>query len=119
MRSTFAVAALIAALAGNAAAQQNSVRVKEEKAGLFKQAKITPEAATRAAMAVVPNGKIESAELEKEDGKLLYSFDIKIAGKSGIEEVQIDAQTGAVLAHEHETPKQEKAEAKADKKKKH
>ena len=56
------------------------------------------------------------AELESEKGKLLYSYDIKVPGKSGVEEVQVDALTGAVIAHEHETPKAEAAEKKAEKK---
>ena len=55
-----------------------------------------------------------SGELEEEKGKLISSFDIKVAGKSGIEEVNVDARTGDVIAHEHETPKAEQAEAKAE-----
>ena len=47
-------------------------------------------------------------------GKLIYSFDIKVAGKSGIEEVAVDAMTGKVLAVKHESPKQEAKEKAAD-----
>ena len=92
-----------------------NVKVKEERPGLFKQAKITPEAATATALAKVPGGKIDAAELENEKGKLIYSFDIKVQGKSGIEEVAVDAITGVVLSVEHETPADEAKEAKADK----
>ncbi len=35
-------------------------------------------------------------------GRLIYSYDIKVAGKPGIEEVHVDAMTGAVIATEHE-----------------
>lgn len=90
------------------------VTMKEEKPGQLKLAKITPAAATAIALAKVPNGKIETAEIEKEGGKLLYSFAIKIAGKSGIEEVHVDATTGKVLSTEHETPEDEAKEVKAD-----
>ena len=90
------------------------VTMKEEKPGQLKLAKITPAAATATAQAKVPNGKIESAEIEREDGKLLYAFTIKIAGKSGVEEVLVDATTGKVLKQEHETPEDEAKEAKAD-----
>jgi len=90
------------------------VTMKEEKPGQLKLAKITPAAATATALAKVPNGKIETAEIEEEDGKLIYSFAIKIAGKSGIEEVAVDAKTGKVLTVEHETPEDEAKEAKAD-----
>ena len=92
-----------------------NVKVKEEKPGLFKQAKITPDVATATALAKVPGGKIDAAELENEKGKLIYSFDIKVQGKRGIEEVAVDAITGVVLSVEHETPADEAKEARADK----
>ena len=64
-------------------------------------------------------GKFKSSELEKEHGKLIYSFDI--LNKEGkIMEVEIDAYTGAVIVVEEETPEKEaaeKAQEKAEKKK--
>ncbi|MEP6766012.1 MAG: PepSY domain-containing protein [Gemmatimonadaceae bacterium] len=89
-------------------------KMKEEKPGLLKMAKITPEAATASALGKVPNGKVQAAEIEQEKGKLIYSFDIKVAGKKGIEEVAVDAKTGEVISVEHETPAAEAKEAKAD-----
>lgn len=109
-RNIALLAALVLTVGGIASAQQGPVKVKEEKPGLLRQATITPEAAVRTALAEVPNGKIESAEIEKEDGKLVYSFDIKVAGQRGVEEVLIDAQTGKLVSKEHETPDDEKAE---------
>ena len=106
--------AAIAVLCLTTTTQAQSI-VKEEKPGMFKLAKITTEAATATALARVPNGKVQAAELEKEDKKLIYSFAIKVAGKTGIEEVGIDAMTGAVIGVEHETPADEAKEAKADK----
>lgn len=84
---------------------------KDTPASLRKEAKISMTTARRSALKEVPNGKVQSAELERENGKLIYSFDIKVAGKAGIEEVNIDGMTGALVAHEHETPKAEKKEA--------
>ena len=112
MKSLSLAIALVLAAATSAAAQGTTVT--EEKPGLLKLAKITAEAATTAALARVPNGKVEKAEIEEEKGKLIYSFDIKVAGKSGIEEVAVDAMTGKVLAVEHESPKQEAKEKAAD-----
>ena len=112
MKSLSLAIALVLAAATSAAAQGTTVT--EEKPGLLKLAKITAEAATTAALARVPNGKVEKAEIEEEMGKLIYSFDIKVAGKSGIEEVAVDAMTGKVLAVEHESPKQEAKEKAAD-----
>jgi len=112
-RTAFITATLAVLVAMPLSAQTTTV--KEEKAGMLKQAKITPEVATATALAKVPNGKVQAAEIEMEKKKLIYSFDIKVAGKSGIEEVAIDAMTGAVIGVEHETPADEAKEAKADK----
>jgi uncharacterized membrane protein YkoI len=87
-------------------------------ADLAKETKVTLEAARKTALAAVPGGKIESEELEREKGKLIYSFDIKVHQKSGIEEVGVDAMTGTIVEKKHESAKSEKAEQKADAKKK-
>lgn len=107
-------AVLCACWASLAAAQEPAVKVKEEKPGLLAQARITPDSATSVAQARIPNGKIQSAEIEMEDGHLIYSFDIKVPGRSGIDEVNLDANTGKVLGVEHETPRAEAAEVRAD-----
>ncbi|WP_411279151.1 PepSY domain-containing protein [Gemmatimonas sp.] len=106
---------LIALAVASTSLSAQSITVKEEKAGMLKLAKVTPSTATATALAKVPGGKVQSAEIEKEDGKLVYSFDIKVAGKSGIEEVLVDATSGAVVSVAHETPADEAKEAKADK----
>jgi uncharacterized membrane protein YkoI len=76
--------------------------------------KISKEAATRTALAAVPGGKIETAELENEHNRLVWSFDIRVPGKSGIEEVQVSAITGKIVVHEHESPAKEAAEKVLD-----
>ena len=118
MRIPLMVLVSVVALSAPAAAQKKD----EPKANsLLKQAKVTEEAARQAALAKVPNGKITEGELEKEGGKLIWSFDIKVPGKPGVEEVHVDALTGAVIAQEHEDPKAEageKAKEKAAPKKK-
>ncbi|MEO8576392.1 MAG: PepSY domain-containing protein [Gemmatimonadales bacterium] len=101
----------IAALALVAAVSVGAQTRKDTPASLQREARISMATARAKALKVVPTGKVTSEELEREKGKLIYSFDIKVAGKSGIEEVNIDAKTGAVLAHEHETPKMEMKEA--------
>ena len=108
------IAVALTLLASTSAVAQ-AVSVKEEKPGLLKKAKITAEAATAAAVAKVPGGKVEKAEIENEKGKLIYSFDIKTDGKTGIDEVAVDAMTGKVLSVEHESPEAEAKEAAADK----
>ena len=103
--------ALTALLATTAIAQ--GVTVKEEKPGLLKKAKATPAAAQAAALAKVPGSTIKAMEIEEEKGKLIYSVDLVTKGKSGVDEVAVDAMTGAVIGVEHESPEQE-AKEKAD-----
>jgi hypothetical protein len=78
---------------------------------LAAKAKIRESAAATAALKRFPKGTIQSVELEREDGHLKYSYDIATTGKSGIDEVDVDALTGNVIAVEHETPEQMKKEA--------
>ncbi len=77
-----------------------------------KPAKITMAQAKEKALAKQP-GVIKSQELEKEHGKLIYSFDIQTA--AAIHEVNIDAYTGAVIEDSIESPAAEAREAAADK----
>ena len=86
----------------------------ESQADLQKEAKMTMADARAMALRTVPNSTIQAGEIEREGGKLIYSFDMKTAGRSGIDEVNIDAMTGKLIAKQHESPKDERAEAKAD-----
>ncbi|MEP6604250.1 MAG: PepSY domain-containing protein [Spartobacteria bacterium] len=86
----------------------------ETDAQLMKEAKITKAQAEQTALAKVPNGKISSEEIERESGKLIWSFDIAKAGTKDITEVQVDAITGAIASIKVETPKDQRAEAAAD-----
>ena len=93
-------------------------KAAENQAALQREAKI-PEATARAtALAQVPNGTVKSSELEREHGKLIYSYDISVPGKTGIEEINVNAIDGSVVAREHETPKMEKKEAAKEAKEK-
>jgi uncharacterized membrane protein YkoI len=80
----------------------NGITIKEDKVGLWSRATLAPDSAIKIALARVPGGTIADAELEEEDGRLIYSFEIKVAGKSGEDEVHIDAATGEVVKQEHE-----------------
>jgi hypothetical protein len=92
-------------------AQAADTIIKQERAGLLAQATVTPDSARAIARRTIPGATIRSAEIENEDHKLIYSFDMKLPGKSGIEEVNIDALTGAVVGREHEDARSEAAEA--------
>jgi uncharacterized membrane protein YkoI len=115
--SALGAALVLSCIGGNASAQAAKPAPKEaatSRAALRKQVKLAERDARRTALSQVPGGKVQSHELERENGKLIYSYDIKVAGKSGVEEVNIDAVTGAVVAHEHEDAKAEAKEKKAE-----
>src|SRR5437588_4686150 len=71
---------------------------EETQADLKTQAKITQAEAEKAALAKVPNGKIKAAELEKEHGKLIWSFDISMPKSKNIIEIQVDATSGTLVS---------------------
>jgi uncharacterized membrane protein YkoI len=86
------------------------------EAELMKQAQITKAAAEQIALAKVSRGIVKSAEIEKEKGHLVWSFDIARAGTHDITEVLIDAKTGKIISTQTESPHDQAKEAAADKK---
>lgn len=90
----------------------------ESQATLQKEAKISEATARATALKEVPNGTVKSSELERENGKLIYSYDITVPGKTGIDEVNVNAIDGSVIAKAHEGPKAEKKEAAMEAKEK-
>jgi len=84
-------------------------------AELQKEARISMEQARVTALKRVPHGKIESGELEREHGKLIYSFDVR--NSRGITEVNVDAKNGKVISAKRESKSAEAAEKKAESKK--
>jgi uncharacterized membrane protein YkoI len=84
------------------------------QSAMRKEAKVTMEEAQKAALAK-ESGKIKSKELEREKGRLIYSFDIKTA--DGLHEVNVDAMTGEVIEDTVESAAAEAKEKAADRKK--
>jgi uncharacterized membrane protein YkoI len=111
--ATFAFLAIVATSAG-AQATTHAQKKVETQADLEKEAKMTMADARAMALRTVPNATIQAGEIEREGGKLIYSFDMKTTGRSGIDEVNIDAMTGKLVSNQHETPAAERREAAAD-----
>ena len=107
-----------AAQATTTAKKHKRVKKEESQATLQKEAKISEATARATALQQVPNGAVKSSELERENGKLIYSYDITVPGKTGIDEVNVNAIDGTVVAKQHETPKAEKTEAAKEAKEK-
>lgn len=85
------------------------------QAKLAKQAKITMEQAREIALKRAP-GTIEEEELEKEHGKLVYSFDIRNS-QGTITEVQVNAKDGSIVSVEEEDAEKEAEEKSKEKQK--
>lgn len=90
--------------------RHRTMKKEESQATLQKEAKISEETARATALKEVP-GTVKSSELEREKGKLIYSYDITVPGKTGIEEVNVNAIDGSVVSRSHEGAKAEKKEA--------
>ena len=105
--SGIAAAALVALGSTGCASEQS-------QAELVAQARISKETAQQTALAKVPNGTVKVGELEKEAGKLQWSFDIAVPDSKDIKEVAVDAITGAVIGVDTETPAAQAKEAAED-----
>lgn len=110
---SFLILATFGAVA-SAGAQSASPK-SDVPANLARQAKISLDSARTIASARLPKATVQSEELEREGGKLIYSFDMKTAGKSGIDEVNVNAMNGKLVGKVgHEGPAAEAKEAKAE-----
>jgi uncharacterized membrane protein YkoI len=110
--TTYKSAAKPATQASTTAKRHKRMTRAERQAAYQKEAKISEETARATALKEVPNGTVKSEELEREKGKLIYSYDITVPGKSGVQEVNVNAVDGTVVANVHESAKTEKKEAK-------
>ena len=105
MKITTALGIILAAswLVGCASTDYANNPEAHEK--LHAEAKIDRDAAEKIALARVPGGTVREAELEKEHGRLIWSFEITTPGSDEITEVEIDAKTGEVISTKKESGK--------------
>jgi len=106
----------LSAASVSAQEKERGEREGKENTILAKKAKLTLAQAREIALRE-DNGKVESEELEKEKGKLIYSFDIRNAAGT-ITEIWVDAKTGKVVHKSEENAEAEAKEKAADMKKK-
>jgi uncharacterized membrane protein YkoI len=74
----------------------------ETESQLQAKAKISKADAQTIALTKVPNGTVKDCELEREHGKLIWSFGFTTPDSKDITEVNVDALTGALVNVEHE-----------------
>lgn len=111
-QSTFAAFALTAVITASPALFAGPAG----QAALQKEAKISMDQARAIALKKAP-GKVESGELEREHGALIYSFDIRTS-KGDVTEVNVSAIDGKIIALQHENAAKEAAEKKHEAKEK-
>jgi len=115
--SAVAISLLAGGLTACMTEKEEANEGKESKANkLEAQAKISKAEAQKIALDRVPGGTIKEGDIEKEKGKLLWSFDIATPGTKDITEVQVDAMTGQVLDVSKETVADQEKEKKEDEK---
>lgn len=85
---------------------------EDSQAALMAEAKVTEAQAKATALAKVPHGIVKRSELEREHGRLIWSFDVAQPSAKGVTEIQVDAKTGKIVSVKKETPAQEAKEAK-------
>ncbi len=116
MKHTFLAIALAAGAFATAGAQQAPTYQRHLPEALVRAAKIPEAQAVATAQSILPAGKIEALELEREGGKLIYSFDMKVPGKSGTAEINVDAATGKQVGKvQYESAADERREAAQEK----
>ena len=105
---TFGFALVVAAV--------TTVQAQPSEARLMKETKVAKSRAEKTALTKVRDGMIKSAELEREHGLLIWSFDIAKPDTKNITEVQVDAKTGKIASVKIETLKDQATEAAAERK---
>ena len=90
---------------------------ERSEAKLEAQAKISKAEAQKIALEKAPGGTIKEGGIEKEKGKVIWSFDIATPGTKDITEVQVDAMTGQVVDVAKETVAEQEKEKQEDAKK--
>ena len=115
MKTTAIVCALTASLFAGCMTEEHEHEHHHNQAKLEAEARVSRADAEKIAMDKVPGGTIKEAELEREKGKLIWSFDMATPGTKDVTEVNIDAITGAVIAVDKESAADEAREAKKEK----
>ena len=92
-----------------------SEKPKDKQTKLEAKAKVTKDEATKIALSKVAKGTVKECELEKEHGKLIWSFDIATPGTTDITEVAVDAITGQIVSVDKESAADEAKEKKKEK----
>jgi len=81
---------------------------------LAAEARVSRADAQRIALEKVPGGTVKEGEIERENGRLVWSFDIATPDSKDITEVLVDALTGAGVSVAKEPPAEQAKEKKKE-----
>jgi len=115
IKNLIGITLMAAAVAGCETEAHHKESKEARQAKWMAEAKVSQADAQATALAKAPNGTVRESELEKEHGKLVWSFDIATPGTTDITEVNVDAMTGQVASVEKEKTEDEAKEAKSEK----
>src|SRR5215469_2271434 len=105
---------LAAVLLAGCASEEHGESKEAKESKYMSEAKVSQADAQATALAQVQNGTVKESELEKEKGKLIWSFDIATPGTTDITEINVDAITGQVVSKENEKAEKEAKEKDND-----
>jgi len=105
---------LALALVAGCMTEKHEGKHKESQAQLMAQAKVSKDQAQQTALGKVPGGTVKEGELEKEHGKLQWSFDVATPDSKDITEVNVDAISGDVISVDKESAEDAAKEAAED-----
>ena len=86
-------------------------------AAVSKSAIVSMDEARAIALEKVPGGELSSEELGRQAGKLVYTFDFRVAGKKGVDVVTVNASDGTVLTVVHKSEWAARRDAQAKRRK--
>jgi uncharacterized membrane protein YkoI len=75
---------------------------REQQSGQLMSAAIPDARARQLALARTGGGRIIKADIEVEDGVLIYTYEVVKPGTAGVSVLDLDATTGSVLRQTHE-----------------
>src|SRR5215469_16668261 len=107
---------LAAVLLAGCASEEHGESKEAKQSKYMSEAKVSQADAQAIASAQVPNGTVKESELEKEHGKLIWSFEMATPDSTDITEVNVDAISGKVVSMDKEKPEDEAKEAAGEKK---
>jgi hypothetical protein len=92
--------ALTVTVASVSAAQQGGV-VQEQKPGMLREAKVTPDSARKVALSQFPDAEVVASRIESGTDGLVYWFNLVHRNMTGNEQTEVDARTGKFLRAWH------------------